>query len=241
MTIQSQEFAQAEPVAALGKAGASGFAGVVPAHGWPRRAGSPVYRRFAKRAIDIALIVLALPLVLPLVALMAVLVMLDGGAPFYTQDRVGRGGRTFRIWKLRTMVPDAQACLEAYLAANPAARAEWETKQKLIHDPRITRIGRILRRTSMDELPQLWNVLVGDMSLVGPRPMMVSQKDLYPGRSYFALRPGITGLWQISDRNECAFSDRARFDDIYNRVLSPATDLWVLLRTVSVVLRATGR
>lgn len=187
------------------------------------------------------MIILAAPLVLPVLGLLALLAMLDGGTPFYTQLRVGRGGKAFRMWKIRTMVPDADAQLKTYLAANPAARAEWNATQKLRNDPRITPIGRILRKTSMDELPQLFNVLTGSMSLVGPRPMMVDQEPLYHGQAYFQLSPGITGLWQISDRNDCDFVDRVHYDETYGRTVSLITDLRILFKTVAVVLRGTGR
>ncbi|MEM6421078.1 MAG: sugar transferase, partial [Pseudomonadota bacterium] len=160
--------------------------------------------------------------------------------PFYRQARLGRHGRVFRIWKLRTMVVDADARLEAYLARNPAARAEWDATQKLKHDPRITIVGRFLRKTSLDELPQLINVLTGQMSLVGPRPMMVNQRHLYDGDSYYHLRPGLTGLWQVSGRNDCRFVDRVRYDNTYAARISFLTDLGVMLRTVGVVLRGTG-
>jgi lipopolysaccharide/colanic/teichoic acid biosynthesis glycosyltransferase len=156
------------------------------------------------------------------------------------QDRIGRHGRVFRIIKLRSMVHDADAVLEAYLRDNPAARAEWNATQKLKNDPRITRVGHFIRKTSIDELPQFFNVLFGDMSLVGPRPMMVCQKPLYPGRRYYEMRPGITGFWQVSNRNHCRFTGRARYDNAYFNAMSLATDLAVLRRTVSVVLRGTG-
>lgn len=198
------------------------------------------YRRITKRVVDTALTLLAAPLVVPVVALMALLIALDGHNPFYSQMRVGRGGKSFRMWKLRTMVHNADEMLESYLATNPGARLEWDATQKLKRDPRITFVGRILRKTSLDELPQLWNVVNGTMSLVGPRPMMLSQRASYPGTSYYNLKPGITGLWQISDRNECEFIGRVRYDDIYDRVVSLKIDMWVLLRTVSVVLRGTG-
>lgn len=209
----------------------------------PNLDGEPqggVYRRGLKRALDMFLILISLPVVLPLVAFMALLVALDGGKPFYTQDRIGRGGKTYRIWKLRTMVHDADARLDAYLRDNPILRDQWLTKQKLLDDPRITPLGRILRKTSMDELPQLFNVFKGDMSLVGPRPMMVSQAELYPGHAYYRLRPGITGLWQVSDRNETRFCERALYDDQYDRELSFMGDLAILAATVRVVLRGTG-
>ena len=125
------------------------------------------------------------------------LIMLDGGSPIYFQKRIGLNGKKFRMWKLRSMVPNADRALAAYLEENPEARAEWDHSQKLRHDPRITRVGLFIRKSSLDELPQLWNVIKGDMSLVGPRPMMMSQRRMYPGTAYYALRPGITGFWQI--------------------------------------------
>lgn len=198
------------------------------------------YRRVGKRALDIVLVLLAAPVVAPVIVLLALLVMCDGGAPFYSQDRIGRGGRRYRIWKLRSMVPDADARLAGYLAADPRAQAEWAHYQKLHADPRITQAGRFLRASSLDELPQLWNVLRGDMSLVGPRPMLPEQQRLYPGQAYYTLRPGITGPWQVSDRNRTSFADRAAYDDLYSREVSLGTDLGLLLATVRIVLRRTG-
>jgi len=199
-----------------------------------------VYRNGVKRTLDILLILLSLPVVLPIVALLALMVMRDGHAPFYTQARVGVGGRIFRFWKLRSMVCDADARLAEYLDADPEARAEWDHSQKLKADPRITRFGNFLRKSSLDELPQLWNVLKGDMSLVGPRPMMDGQQVLYPGTAYYALRPGITGPWQVSDRNQSSFAARADFDAAYDETLSFASDLHILAATVGVVVRGTG-
>ncbi len=198
------------------------------------------YRRFIKRVLDVLLVlIVALP-VLVVVLPLALLVMLDGKSPFFVQDRVGHKGRVFRMVKLRTMIANADTALDAYLASDPAARAEWDLHQKLHDDPRITPVGNLLRKTSLDELPQFWNVLIGDMSIVGPRPMMVSQKAIYPGTEYYAMRPGITGFWQISDRNESSFSERANFDRSYYLLLSLPTDLWVMIKTVGVVLRGTG-
>jgi exopolysaccharide production protein ExoY len=198
------------------------------------------YRRWGKRVLDISFVVLSLPFSLVLVGMLALLAATDGANPFYSQNRVGRDGRVYRMWKLRTMVVDADAKLEAYLASNMAARTEWDRDQKLKADPRITPVGRVLRKASMDELPQLWNVLKGEMSLVGPRPMMTDQQALYAGAAYFRLRPGITGPWQVSKRNECTFADRARFDTSYEQHLSLKTDLRLLVATVQVVLRGTG-
>lgn len=199
-----------------------------------------VYRNYVKRGLDIFLTLLAAPIVLPSVALMALMIALDGHNPFYSQMRVGQNGRNFRMWKLRTMVHNADQLLEQYLSQNPAARQEWDATQKLKKDPRITWLGSVLRKTSMDELTQLWNVLNGTMSLVGPRPIMVSQRKGYVGTAYYNLRPGITGLWQISERNECAFGARVGFDEAYEKSIALKTDLWILLSTVRVVLRGTG-
>ncbi len=200
-----------------------------------------IYRNGVKRGLDIAAVLVTAPITIPLVCLLAlVLFAQDGANPFYWQYRIGRAGRRFRFWKLRTMVPSAKEKLEAHLASSPAARIEWNATQKLKKDPRITPLGRLLRKTSLDELTQLWNVLVGDMSLVGPRPMMPEQVTLYPGHAYFQLRPGITGFWQITERNDASFSSRALYDSKYNSVLSLQTDVTVLLKTVGVVVKATG-
>jgi lipopolysaccharide/colanic/teichoic acid biosynthesis glycosyltransferase len=199
-----------------------------------------IYRLGLKRILDVVIVLAAAPFVVPLVAMLALAVALDGGRPFYTQDRVGKGGRNFRMWKLRSMVVDAEARMVAHLAENPEARREWDETQKLRDDPRITRLGQILRKSSLDELPQLWNVLTGDMSLVGPRPMMPCQKALYPCTAYYELRPGVTGYWQTAGRNKTTFAARAHFDAAYERDLSLATDLGVLVRTVAVVVKGTG-
>mgnify|MGYP002399264544 CR=1 FL=1 len=204
----------------------------------PVRQGA--YRKFFKRFLDMAIVLAAAIVVVPLIALLALIVMMDGENPFYTSDRVGKGGRSFRMIKLRTMVAGADKRLEGYLAANPEARREWDATQKLKYDPRVTMLGRFLRKSSLDELPQLWNVLMGHMSLVGPRPMMPEQRELYPGLAYYGLRPGISGLWQISDRNSCTFAKRAEFDNDYDRVLSLRTDLVILLKTFGAVAKGTG-
>jgi exopolysaccharide production protein ExoY len=199
-----------------------------------------LYRDHLKRALDVVLVLLAAPIVLPVVAIIALLVMRDGHSPFYWSERVGRGGRIFRMMKLRTMVHDAHASLADYLASDPAAAAEWNETQKLKIDPRITGLGRLLRKTSLDELPQLWNVLKGDMALVGPRPMMPDQRGIYSGSAYYVLRPGVTGPWQVSDRNDAGFAKRADFDLEYHGSLTFANDLRLLGRTLVVVLRGTG-
>jgi exopolysaccharide production protein ExoY len=198
------------------------------------------YKTFGKRALDIILILCAAPFILPVVAVIALMATSKDASPFYFQRRVGRGGAIFNLVKIRTMVPNAEVALETYLASDPVARQEWDTNQKLKHDPRITKAGHFLRKSSLDELPQLWNVLKGDMSLIGPRPMMVDQQKLYPGTAYYALRPGISGAWQVSDRNDSSFADRATYDTDYNNTLSFKTDFMILVRTFGAVVRCTG-
>ena len=208
------------------------------------RPAGGLYRRCGKRALDVALVLLAAPFALPVVAAAWLLTRLGGAPGFYRQERIGRGGRRFHCWKIRTMAPDADQRLRRHLQANPAAAREWRERQKLRRDPRITRLGRLLRRTSLDELPQLWNVLKGDMSLVGPRPFTPEQQPLYdaePGSdAYYRLRPGLSGLWQVEARNGSTFAARAGFDARYAARLSLGQDLAILARTVLVVLRATG-
>lgn len=200
-----------------------------------------LYRKFFKRFFDVSILVISAPIIIPVVLLLALILLFKTrDSPFYTQERVGKNGRIFIMWKLRTMVVGADAKLAGYLDANPEAKIEWTRTQKLKNDPRITRTGRFLRKTSLDELPQLWNVLIGDMSLVGPRPMMPEQRAIYSGTDYFDLHPGVTGLWQISDRNECSFSGRVKFDAAYNKTISARTDALILMATVAVVLRGTG-
>lgn len=204
-----------------------------------RRAGTYAVR--GKRGLDLALVLFALPVALPIIVLSALLLWIESGLPFYSQDRLGQHGKRFRIFKLRTMVRDADARLQDCLLQDPALRREWDETQKLKKDPRITRIGRLLRVTSLDELPQLWNVFTGEMSLVGPRPMMPEQLPLYgDASSYFAVKPGITGLWQVSDRNESSFAARAQADADYLRAMGLQMDLRLMWRTVGVVAKGTG-
>ena len=207
----------------------------------PRHLRHPsAYRRFGKRMMDMALVIAAAPFVLSFVALLAALIAFDGGKPFFSQLRVGRNGRTYRMWKLRTMVVDADERLRLHLEEHPDAMAEWLSKQKLRNDPRVTAMGRFLRKTSLDELPQLWNVFIGDMSLVGPRPIMPEQQALYTGADYYDLRPGITGPWQVYARNTSSFADRAAFDASYHRALNLGTDARLIFATLWVVFQGTG-
>ncbi|PFG62835.1 lipopolysaccharide/colanic/teichoic acid biosynthesis glycosyltransferase [Thioclava sp. ES.031] len=210
----------------------------------PTRARILRYEGMGKRLFDILAVIAILPVLLPLIALLALAVRADGGPAFYSQIRVGQGGKRFRCYKLRTMHVDAEAQLVRLCNENPALALEWSVNQKLDDDPRITRIGRLLRRTSLDELPQFFNVLCGTMSLVGPRPFMLDQEASYKGamgRAYYKMRPGITGLWQVAGRSTTAFVDRVRFDERYYARLSLLNDLWLCVMTVAVVLRQTGK
>lgn len=219
---------------------------VAPSYVWEsalarKESHGGLYRSFGKRVMDTLFVLMTLPFSVPIIALCAIALWVEGGSPFYTQDRLGKDGKRFSILKLRTMVRDADAALETYLAADPVRRREWDELQKLKNDPRITPIGHFLRATSLDELPQLFNVLKGEMSLVGPRPMMPEQLSMYGDpTAYVTVKPGITGLWQVSARNETKFSYRNEVDAAYERALTLKLDITVLFKTIGVVLRRTG-
>ena len=197
----------------------------------------------AKRALDIIGAGVGLLLLAPFFLIVALMLRADGGPAFFAHQRVGRGGKLFGCLKFRSMVIDSQARLETLLANDPAARAEWEATRKLKNDPRITPIGRFLRSTSLDELPQLINVLRGEMSLVGPRPVQEAEIDRYYGASaahYMAVRPGITGLWQVSGRSETSYESRVALDVAYVSRPSLLADISILLRTPVAVLSRRG-
>ena len=196
-----------------------------------------------RRAIDILVAGAAILFILPLLVMISLIVWLqDGGAPIYAQERVGRGGRVFSCYKFRSMVIDSRAQLERLLNESPEAREEWMRDHKLRHDPRITPIGAFLRKSSLDELPQLFNVLTGAMSLVGPRPIVAAEVARYGRRilHYYAVRPGITGLWQISGRNDVSYRRRVALDCAYVKHRSLMLDLKILTATVPVVLLRRG-
>jgi len=203
-------------------------------------AAAGLYRTHGKRVLDVVLVVLSAPVAVPLIAILALVNFALGHPPFYSQPRVGKDGRIFRIWKLRTMVVNAERVLEDILTNDPVRADEWRHHQKLRNDPRITPFGRFLRRTSLDELPQLWNVLRGDMSLVGPRPMMPDQRALYDGDAYYRLRPGVTGLWQVYFRNDDGFARRVSCDAQYDRAVTLTGDLALIFATAGVLMRPTG-
>ncbi|KQT86583.1 sugar transferase [Aurantimonas sp. Leaf443] len=168
--------------------------------------------------------------------------VMDPGPIFFGHERVGRGGRSFKCLKFRSMIVNSAQVLEKVLAENPAAREEWLATQKLRNDPRITGVGRFMRETSLDELPQLINVLRGDMSLVGPRPIVTAERVRYAGdiAVYEEARPGITGLWQVSGRSDCSYERRVMLDVHYVRQWSFGMDIKILFKTVAVVLKKEG-
>ena len=195
-----------------------------------------------KRAFDVALAILALVLLSPLLIPIIVLIRADGGPAFFRQTRVGRRGEVFDCLKFRSMTVNAEETLRRMIETDPAIATEWKTYQKLRKDPRITGVGRFIRKTNLDELPQLINVLRGDMSLVGPRPMTVPQIAEYGDQfaAYKRMRPGITGMWQVNGRNETTFTERARLDAFYVRNWSLWRDFVILVRTVREVIFARG-
>lgn len=196
-----------------------------------------------KRALDWALVVLFSPLVAALIALIGLLIKLDSPGPvFYRQKRVGHNGRPLWVWKFRTMVTDAEELLAGCLACDKGMQAEWEASHKLKNDPRVTRAGRFLRRTSLDELPQLMNVMRGEMSLVGPRPIVEEEIQHYASiyGLYAQVRPGLTGLWQVSGRSDTSYPYRVSLDEYYVRHWSIWMDLYILVRTLGVVIKGSG-
>lgn len=199
--------------------------------------------RLIKTLLDLVLTLVIGLCLLPVLAVIAVLVKLDSRGPiFYGQPRLGQNSVPFTAWKFRSMVPNAAQVLDRYLDENPDLREQWERDHKLRYDPRITRVGRFLRRTSLDELPQLWNVLWGEMSLVGPRPIVTEEIVRYADKYslYTKVLPGLTGLWQVSGRNNVSYEERVNLDAYYVRNWSVWLDIYILLRTVWVVVIGDG-
>jgi exopolysaccharide production protein ExoY len=196
-----------------------------------------------KRLFDIVVAFTLLVLVAPFLPLLILLLKIDSPGPiFFVQQRVGRDGVLFPCIKLRTMVADARARLETLLAESPSARAEWERDHKLRNDPRTTAIGKVVRKFSLDELPQLVNILLGHMSIVGPRPIVESEIGRYGIHfaDYCSVRPGLTGLWQVNGRNDTTYDERVQFDRDYARNKSFAFDLKIIARSIPVVMGARG-
>jgi Undecaprenyl-phosphate galactose phosphotransferase WbaP len=199
--------------------------------------------RLAKFLIDLLTTLIGGVLMLPLICLIAILIRLDSPGPiFYGQIRLGQHGESFKAWKFRSMVKNADQVLQDYLLVHPELREAWERDQKLRNDPRITRVGRFLRQTSLDELPQLWNILRGEMSLVGPRPIVDEEVWRYGEmfNLYTKVTPGLTGLWQVSGRNNLPYEERVNLDAYYVRNWSVWLDVYILVRTIWIVITGEG-
>ena len=199
--------------------------------------------RLFKRIFDITATVIGGILILPVALIVAILIYLDSPGPIvFGHKRVGQGGKEFPCYKFRSMVPNAQEALEIYLKENPEAREEWERDFKLKDDPRVTKIGKFLRKTSLDELPQLWNVLIGDMSLVGPRPIVRAEVEKYGEyiNDFYLVPPGITGVWQVSGRSDTTYEERVLMDSWYVHNWSVWIDIVYLVKTVLAVLKGKG-
>lgn len=196
-----------------------------------------------KRCIDVALVMALMPIILLVVLAIALLVKLSSpGSIFYSHRRIGKRGTFFSMWKFRTMCVDSAGLLEKYLEQNPDARTEWNKTHKLRNDPRVTRIGAFLRRYSLDELPQLWNVLTGQMSLVGPRPIVAAEVEKYADcfDCYCRVLPGLTGLWQVSGRSHLSYDARVALDCDYVAQWSLWKDALILLKTCAAVVKQDG-
>ena len=196
-----------------------------------------------KRILDVVLIIAALPVLLPLLGLIALAIKLDSPGPvFYTQKRIGHNGREIRMWKFRSMVTNAETVLKSYLEQDDQLRVEWEQNFKLKKDMRITRVGNFLRRTSLDELPQLWNVIIREMSLIGPRPIVKDEIPLYKDdfEIYKQVLPGMTGMWQISGRNNLSYGERVGLDVYYVQNWSIWLDVHILMHTIFAAVQGHG-
>jgi undecaprenyl-phosphate galactose phosphotransferase len=240
-----------DPVESYGRSAVllpSGFPGIAHFHDRHRTAEPAVTSAAkirlspAKRLLDLVVASVMVLLLFPLMLVVALAVCADGGPALFVHQRLGRNGRPFKCLKFRTMVLRSDVALRELLATNPAAAREWAETQKLRKDPRVTRIGAFLRATSLDELPQLFNVLLGDMSLVGPRPIVRDEAPRYGAdvQYYYAVRPGLTGLWQTSGRSELSYEQRVRLDVAYVTGRSMLKDVKILLKTVRVVLDRAG-
>ncbi len=200
------------------------------------------YRSSTKRMLDLIISALLIPSILPMIGILWLIARSDGGSGFFAHERIGKDGRKFKCFKIRSMRQDAEKFLEAYLEENEDARIEWENDRKLKNDPRISKFGGFIRKTSLDELPQLINVIAGDMSLVGPRPVVEDELNKYGNkRSYYlSVKPGITGLWQVSGRNDVSYDERVQLDMDYFKRMSLALDLKIILMTAFSVMKKSG-
>lgn len=198
--------------------------------------------RFLKRAFDIIFALFFLIILSPFILILALLIKKDGGPAFYGHERIGQNGIRFKCLKFRSMAVNSQELLQQILNNNPEARQEWETTFKLKNDPRITTIGHFIRKTSLDEIPQLINILKGEMSTVGPRPVTEKELPMYNEdvKYYLMTKPGLTGLWQVSGRNDIDYESRVKLDTNYIQNWSFFKDIIIILKTVKVVLKKDG-
>ena len=198
----------------------------------------------AKNVFDFSLTAVGTLCISPLLVYIAYRIKKDDPGPiFFAHERIGKDGKAFQCYKFRSMVTNSQEMLQQYLAENPEAREEWEREFKLKNDPRVTPIGKVLRRTSLDELPQIFNVLRGEMSLVGPRPVIQEELDKYYGETaklYCSVKPGITGLWQVSGRSDTTYEERVALDAEYINNRSFLGDIVILWKTIAVVALKKG-
>ena len=201
------------------------------------------FKSFMKRLLDLVIVILGGSFALPLLALIIILIRSGStGSIFFGHTRIGENGKKFKMWKFRTMFQNADQMLEEYLNKFPEIREEWKAGHKLKNDPRVTRVGIGLRESSLDELPQLWNVLKGEMSIVGPRPIVDDEINYYAEKFdyYKRVKPGITGWWQVNGRNDTTYEERVGLDEYYVRNWSIWLDVYILIKTVWVVLRREG-
>ena len=201
------------------------------------------YNRFLKRIFDIVVSICGLVVVIPLGIILSAAIYFDSPGPIiFAHRRIGQGGREFPCYKFRTMVCNGDEVLQRYFSAHPEAKKEWERDFKLKDDPRVTRVGEFLRKTSLDELPQIWNVLIGQMSLVGPRPIVDAEIDKYGEyiSDYYLVPPGITGMWQVNGRSDTTYAERVAMDTWYVRNWSVWLDLILLAKTIGVVAARKG-
>ena len=211
---------------------------------WTSESPTQYFRyRVIKRVLDLLLVVVSIPVTLLVLGMVAMMVAMSSPGPiFYSHRRIRRHGAFFSMWKFRTMCVNSAEVLEKYLAEHPEARAEWSKTHKLRNDPRITKIGSFLRRYSLDELPQVWNVMTGQMSLVGPRPIVAAEVEKYGDcfSCYCKVKPGLTGLWQVSGRSSLTYDERVALDCDYVGNWSLAKDTVILLKTFSTVVNQDG-
>lgn len=247
---QSESEMQQATVTEAAIAGVAGY-DYADATGWGRVKPHPelvlpsqLFRyRVIKRVMDLTLLVMAMPVLLPLMAMLILLIRVTSPGPvFFSHRRICKSGAFFSMWKFRTMCVNSSEVLERYLAAHPEARVEWNRTHKLQHDPRVTRIGRALRRLSLDELPQMWNVITGQMSLVGPRPIVAAEVEKYGDcfYCYASVKPGVTGLWQVSGRSTLPYDSRVALDCDYVTDWSLLRDAHILAVTLRSVVNQEG-